>query len=184
MVLAHSNPTNDQFKWQRVYPQTDLFAGITGFFSFTYGEDGAERTFDADLTGANAPFQLPRNLKDLTVAAGQEPDRHPDRCRPSCSRSARTALGNRKGAVVALDPTTGAILALWSYPSYDPNPLAAHDQLTVRNAWQADNADPNQPLLPRAYRRAVLPRLDVQGDHRVGGVRPVPRPGHQALPAS
>src|ERR1700694_4793538 len=72
-------------------------------------------------------------------------------------QAARTALAPRKGAVVALNPSTGAISALWSWPSYDPNPLAAHDQLTVRNAWQADNADPNQPFLPRAYRQRYFP---------------------------
>src|SRR3979411_856746 len=52
VVLAHSNPTTDGLKWQRSYPQGPLYAGITGYFSFTYGEAGAERSFDADLTGS------------------------------------------------------------------------------------------------------------------------------------
>jgi penicillin-binding protein A len=156
VVLAHSNPSGDQFKWQRTYPQKDLFAGITGYFSLTYGEDGAERTFDADLTGANAPFRLPRNLKDLTVQRDKS-QTVTLTLSAKLQQAARTALGNRKGAVVALDPTSGAILALWSWPSYDPNPLAAHDQLSVRNAWQADNADPNKPFVPRAYRERYFP---------------------------
>ncbi len=156
VVLAHSNPTNDQFKWQRVYPQSELFADITGYFSFTYGLEGAERTFDADLTGANAPFKLPSNLKDLTVKQDKS-QTVTLTLSAKLQQVARTALGNRKGAVVALDPTTGAIRAMWSYPSYDPNPLAAHDQLVVRNAWAADNADPNKPLLPRAYRERYFP---------------------------
>ena len=156
VVLAHSDPTTDQFKWQRVYPQKDLFAGVTGYFSFTYGEDGAERSFDADLTGANAPFQLPRNLKDLTVPRDKS-QTVTLTLSAKLQQVARTALGNRQGAVVALNPTTGAILALWSYPSYDPNPLAAHDQLTVRDAWAADNADPGKPFLPRSYRERYFP---------------------------
>jgi penicillin-binding protein A len=156
VVLAHSKPSADQFKWQRVYPQKDLFADITGFFSFTYGEDGAERTFDADLTGANAPFHIPRNLKDLTVPRDKS-QTVTLTLSAKLQKVARTALGNRKGAVVALDPTTGAILALWSWPSYDPNALAAHDQLAVRNAWQVDNANPNMPFLPRAYRARYFP---------------------------
>ena len=40
MILAHSVPTNDQFKWLRTYPTGALFAAITGYFSFTYGSDG------------------------------------------------------------------------------------------------------------------------------------------------
>jgi peptidoglycan glycosyltransferase len=156
VVLAHSAPASDQFKWQRVYPQKDLFAGVTGYFSLTYGEDGAERSFDADLTGANAPFKLPTDLKDLTVPS--------DKTRTvtltlsaKLQQAAATALGNRRGAVVALNPMNGAILALWSWPSFDPNPLAAHDQLTVRDAWAADNANPGKPFLPRAYRERYFP---------------------------
>jgi peptidoglycan glycosyltransferase len=156
VVLAHSNPSSDQYKWQRVYPQKDLFADVTGFFSFTYGEDGAEKSFDAELTGANAPFRLPRSLKDLTVQQDKSQSVTLT-LSAKLQQVARTALGTRKGAVVALNPSTGAVLALWSWPSYDPNPLAAHDQLTVRDAWQADNTDPNQPFLPRAYRQRYFP---------------------------
>ena len=62
VVLAHSIPTTDGLKWQRTYPAGPLYAGITGYFSFTYGEAGAERSFDADLTGSNVAFQLPHSL--------------------------------------------------------------------------------------------------------------------------
>ncbi|MDQ6615681.1 MAG: penicillin-binding protein 2 [Actinomycetota bacterium] len=156
VVLAHSQPTPDSLKWLRAYPTNDLFGQVTGFFSFTYGEEGAERSFDADLTGANSPFQLPKSLKDLTVKQ--------DRSQTvtltlsnKLQQLARDQLGNRKGAVVALDPTTGAILALWSNPSFDPNPLAAHDQQQVRNYWQAQNANPDQPLLAASFRRRFFP---------------------------
>jgi peptidoglycan glycosyltransferase len=155
VVLAHSNPSGDQFKWQRVYPQKDLFAQVTGYFSFTYGEDGAERSFDADLTGANAPFHVP-SLKDLSVQQDKS-QTVTLTLSAKLQQVAKTALGPRKGAVVALDPTTGGILALWSWPSYDPNPLALHDQLAVRAAWQTDNTDPNKPFLPRSYRERYFP---------------------------
>jgi peptidoglycan glycosyltransferase len=59
--------------------------------------------------------------------------------------------------VVALDPRTGAVLALADFPSYDPNPLASHNQRTVRDAWNALNSDPNRPLLPRSYRERYFP---------------------------
>ena len=156
VILAHSQPTSDSLKYQRVYPTNDLFGQITGYFSFTYGLEGAERTFDADLTGANAPFQLPKSLKDLTVKQ--------DRSQTvtltlsnKLQQLAKDQLGSRKGAVVALNPTTGAILAMWSNPSFDPNPLAGHDQAQVRSYWQAENANPDQPLLAASFRQRFFP---------------------------
>jgi peptidoglycan glycosyltransferase len=156
VVLAHSTPTTDSLKWLRTYPTGDLFGQITGYFSSTYGEEGAERAFDADLTGANAPFQLPKSLKDLTVK--QDPSQTVTlTLSDKLQQLARTQLGTRKGAVVALDPTTGAILALWSNPSYDPTPLALHDQNAVRAYWQTENTNPDQPLLAAAFRQRFFP---------------------------
>ena len=66
-------------------------------------------------------------------------------------------MAGRRGAVVALDPTTGAILALVNFPSFDPNPLAGHSQEAVRAAWNELQADPRKPLLPRAYRESYAP---------------------------
>jgi peptidoglycan glycosyltransferase len=156
VILAHSQPTSDSLKWLRTYPTGDLFGQITGYFSFTYGEEGAERTFDASLTGANAPFQLPKSLKDLTI----KQDRSQTvtlTLSAKLQQLAKTQLGTRKGAVVALDPTNGAILALWSNPSYDPGPLAVHDQNQVRSYWQAENANPDKPLLAASFRQRFFP---------------------------
>ncbi len=155
-VLAHSQPTSDQFKYLRLYPEGNLFGQITGYFSFTYGEDGAERNFDADLTGANAPFHLPKSLRDLTVQRDKS-QAVTLTLSDSLQRVAERQLGNRQGAVVALDPTTGALLALWSNPSYDPNPLALHDQQQVRDYWKKEQADPTHPMLPRSYRDRFFP---------------------------
>jgi peptidoglycan glycosyltransferase len=156
VVLAHSTPTTDGLKWQRTYPEGPLYAGITGYFSFTYGEAGAERSFDADLTGSNVAFQLPHSLKDLTV--NQDKSQTVTlTVSDKLQRLAAQQLGSRKGAVIALDPTTGAILAMVSTPSFDPNLLAAHDQTQVRNAWQQLNADPSKPLLPAAYQQRYFP---------------------------
>jgi peptidoglycan glycosyltransferase len=156
VVLAHSEPASDSLKYLRTYPQGDLFGQVTGYFSFTYGEEGAERSFDADLTGANSPLQLPHSLRDLTVK--QDKSQTVTLTLSSkLQQLAKAQLGTRKGAVVALDPTTGAILALYSNPSFDPNPLAAHDQQQVRNYWQAENTNPDQPLLAASFRRRFFP---------------------------
>ena len=63
--------------------------------------------------------------------------------------AAAAALGNRKGAVVALDPKTGAVLALVTSPSFDPNLLAVHNGTTLNSNDRKLTADPNQPLLDR-----------------------------------
>jgi penicillin-binding protein A len=156
IILAHSQSTSDQFKYLRVYPQGNLFGQITGYFSFTYGEDGAERTFDADLTGANVPFRLPKSLRDLTVQRDKS-QAVTLTLSSTLQKLAQQQLGSRQGAVVALDPTTGALLALWSNPSYDPNPLALHNQQQVKDYWNKQQADSAHPMLPRSYRDRFFP---------------------------
>ena len=70
---------------------------------------------------------------------------------------ARDALGDRRGSVVALDPRNGAILALWSNPSFDPNPLSSVDQDLARDSRSLLLADPRKPLLARSYRETFFP---------------------------
>ena len=156
VVLAHSVPTTDSLKWLRTYPTNDLFGQVTGYVSFTYGLEGAERSFDADLTGANSPLQIPHSLRDLTVKQDKS-QTVTLTLSNKLQQLAKAQLGSRKGAVVALDPATGAILALWSNPSFDPNPLAVHDQNAVRGYWQAENTNPDQPLLAASFRRRFFP---------------------------
>ncbi|MEO6121352.1 MAG: penicillin-binding protein 2 [Acidimicrobiales bacterium] len=152
-VLARSAPTDGAFERLREYPEGDLFAHVTGYLSFSFGSEGVERTYNADLAGRRAPLQELRDvLSDrertgnvvLTVSKGVQ-------------QVAREALGNRRGAVVALNPVDGAILALWAFPSFDPNPLAAHSQKAVQAAWTALQGDAAKPLLPRAYRERYPP---------------------------
>src|ERR1700733_5011912 len=65
VTLANSVPSNDQFKYLRQYPTGALFESATGYFSFTSGSDGVERTYDKVLTGSNSPFKLPTSLNQL-----------------------------------------------------------------------------------------------------------------------
>ena len=153
-ILAQSVPSNDSFKLQRQYPQGDLFAHVTGYFSFTYGKEGAERSFNDELTGhvSGGGFN-PKDLllpKDKTANVTLTVSK-------SLQQVASDALGQRKGAVVALDPRNGAVLAMVDYPSYDPAVLSSHDQDAVRQAWTSMNADPQKPLLPQTYRERFFP---------------------------
>src|SRR5690606_23662871 len=67
------------------------------------------------------------------------------------------ALDGKRGAAVALDPETGAILAMVSAPSYDPNSLASHDTASVARTWSELNDDPERPLTNRAIGGDLYP---------------------------
>ena len=152
-VLAKSVPSGDAFKLQRQYPEGDLFAPVTGFFSFTYGATGIERTYGDELAGRDLGI---RNLKDVLIKRTNTGDvvLTVDK---RLQTLARDQLGNRKGAVVVVEPTSGNLLALWSYPSFDPNNLAAHDSKSVQTAYGLYSANADKPLLARAYRETYPP---------------------------
>jgi peptidoglycan glycosyltransferase len=154
-LLANSVPSSDEFKRQRQYPAGDVYAPVTGYLSFTYGAEGAERAFNDELTGGALPkgddalrklFQKKHATRDVTLTINSK-----------VQEAAASALGGRRGAVIALDPTTGAVLALVSAPSFDPNPLAAHSQDAVRAAYDALQKNTDKPLIPRPYREAFPP---------------------------
>ena len=154
VVLARSVPSNDEFKFQRQYPEGQLFAPITGFFSFTFGGEGAEKTFTDDLT-AHKPKTIeslgelinPRQITDnVTVTVSKK-----------LQQVAAQQLNNRKGAVVAIDPRTGAILALANFPSYDPNVLSGHSHQTVQAAYDDLVKNQDNPMLSRAYQQRYPP---------------------------
>jgi len=152
-VLAESVPTDDVFKRLRRYPEGPLFAHVAGYFSFTFGTDGVERTYNADLAGRSAPLRRVRDVLSQEVRTGNVILT----MSKSLQQVARDQLAQRKGAVVALDPRDGAVLAMWSFPSFDPNPLAAHNQRVVQAAWQSLQTAPNKPLLARSYRERYPP---------------------------
>lgn len=160
VTLADSVPTpNDQFAYLRQYPTGPLFSQVTGFFSFTYGAEGAERSYDAVLTGANSKTPLPRSFNDLKNLLTNS--NHSQSITLTVSdklqMAAANALGSKTGSVVALNPKTGAILAMYSNPSYDPNLLSQHDQTKVEAAYKNLLTQPGNPLSPAAYRQRWFP---------------------------
>ncbi|MEY2568854.1 MAG: penicillin-binding protein [Actinomycetota bacterium] len=159
VVIARSVATSDTFKRRREYPERDLFAHITGYFSFTFGTEGVERTYNDELAGRDVNVQLrrPSDLGKALLGGEQSTGNITLSVSKRLQQVARDALGPRRGSVVALNPQNGEILAMWSFPSYDPNPLSDHSQEVVRTAWQHLQTDATQPLLPRAYRRRYAP---------------------------
>ena len=156
VLVAESVDTDTGFERLRRYPEGDLFSHITGFFSFTYGSDGVERTYNDALTGREPQELTIDRLGELLLEKDQTGDVTLTVSKALQETAARE-LGDRKGAVVALDPRSGAVLAMADYPRYDPNVLSSHDQEEVQQAWDALNDDPDRPLLPRAYRERYFP---------------------------
>ncbi len=147
--IAESTPVDDQYKFQRVYTEPELYAPITGYFTLNQGTIGIEGALNDFLSGtANDQFLAQVNA----ILTGQTPKGAAVELTidPVVQRAAWDALGNHTGAVVAIDPKTGAILAMVSKPSYDPNLLASHSSTDVIAAYEALLDDPGNPLINRA----------------------------------
>ncbi|CED91410.1 penicillin-binding transpeptidase domain-containing protein, partial [Actinomyces succiniciruminis] len=148
-VIADSEPSDDAYTYQRTYPGGELYAPLTGYFSTSFSSmTGLELTANSVLNGED-PSLFSSRIKSLVTGETQQGGAIKLTIDPRVQQAAWDALGGRRGAVVALDPSTGAILALVSSPSYDPNLLAAHDSDTVQSAWESLNDDPAKPLVNR-----------------------------------
>lgn len=155
--VAQSEATDNQFRRLRTYPQPELYAHVTGYFSFIYGAGGGlERTMNAELSGTS-DILFYRRMVDLLTGTEPRGAAVETTIDPQLQEVADRALGDRRGAVVALDPRTGAILAMVSHPSYDPNRLSSHQLGSVQDAWVELNEDPGRPLVNRAIAGDLYP---------------------------
>jgi peptidoglycan glycosyltransferase len=155
-TIAESTPTTDALKYLREYGDGSTYAAITGFYSVVYGATGIEAEANDVLAGNDSRFFVDR-LQQLI--ANREPKGGAIRLTidPDAQLAAMKALNGRTGAVVAIDPTTGAILALASSPSFDPNLLSSHDAQDIQNTYEELNADSKQPMLNRPLAMTLPP---------------------------
>lgn len=156
-IVAESIPVDSELKYLRAYPQGALFGHVSGFFSFSLGATGIEASYNDELTGKSQQREL-RNLSDI-LAGKEQTGTVVLGISAKAQQAARDALAHagKRGSVVVLDPTTGLILAMYSAPSYDPSPLAAHNQQSVQQAYAAFESDPENPMLARAFRERYPP---------------------------
>jgi penicillin-binding protein A len=138
-VLARSLKQADD-SYVRTYPQGRLFSHAVGYSFVRQGRAGLERFYDDDLSGRNSDLG---SLLDRLSGSEQEGDDLVTSLDPGAQRVALQQLGGRKGAVVALDPRTGAIRVMASVPGYDPNAVKS------QSAFSALNRDDDAPLLNR-----------------------------------
>jgi peptidoglycan glycosyltransferase len=128
-------PEGDDLQYIRKYQQTDLYAHLTGYYSFIYGRSQLERSENSVLSG-NDDRLFVRRMVDLITNKQPKGGGVQLTIDPKAQQAAADGLGNKTGAVVALDPKTGKVLAMISRPTYDPNPLASHDLGVEEKAWK------------------------------------------------
>lgn len=157
-LLAASVTTSDSLKYLRQYPNGAEYAPVTGYFSRIYGTTGLERASGSVLDGSDDRLLFHR-LSDLVSGRSPTPGNVVTTIDPHMQDVAyqdMTAKGYA-GAVVAIQPSTGAILAMVSTPSFDPGPLASHDGTAQKSAWNSDTAAQSSTLLNRAISQTYPP---------------------------
>ena len=157
-VLAQSvpSPPGSQFAFQRQYPLGDLYAHVTGYYTFGFGSTQLERTQNDVLAGTTAEQQL-RAIPGILDSDADNSGTVVTTLRPDLQQVARDALGEREGSVVVLEPATGAVRAMWSYPSFDPNPIVQPDFDTAGDILEFLGNVPSDPLLANTYQQRYMP---------------------------
>lgn len=158
--VAQSVPSNDEYRFQREYPDGPLYANLTGYFSYIYGRGAVENSQNRVLSGSDNRLFVNRvvDLLSNTQPQGGSVELTIDPLAQRTAAEGLEALGaDTKGAVAAINPQTGEILAMVTQPSYDPNRLASHDFPAVTDAWESLTTSADQPMLNRATQQTLPP---------------------------
>jgi peptidoglycan glycosyltransferase len=165
-AIATSKATTDELKYLRTYPEGPEFAAVTGYYSFIYGTNALENAENSVLAGDD-PRLFGSQLADLFTGRNPRGGSVELTLNKAAQDAAYAAMRNengtyRRGAVVALDPTTGAILAAVSTPSYDPNKLSSHNADQIDRYYTSlqpkrGEVDPANPMLNRAFNQTYPP---------------------------
>ncbi|MDQ6649355.1 MAG: penicillin-binding protein 2 [Actinomycetota bacterium] len=155
-TVAESKPTTDSLKYLRTYPGGPAYAPVTGFFSLVYGATAIERA-DNDILSGTDDRLFVRRLSDLVTGRTAQGGSVVLTLNPKAQAAAFAGLQGKRGAVVAIDPSTGAILAMASSPSYDPSVLSSHDTAAITAGYKKLTGDTANPMLNRAIRQNYPP---------------------------
>jgi penicillin-binding protein A len=150
--------SSTQPTYQRSYPDGPVYAPVTGYDSI-FGATGLEAAYQKYLAGTASSLTV-HNLISLLSGKPKQGATVYTTISPKAQQAAYQALagdGGHDAAAVAIDPSTGAILAMASYPSYDPNLLTTHDGAKLNQADKQLLTDPSQPLLNRAINATYPP---------------------------
>jgi peptidoglycan glycosyltransferase len=160
-AVALSTSTADTFRYLRGYPQSGLYAHTVGYRP-VYGEVTGIEAIENDILNGSATVFTADRLLEMITGKKSNGGNVLLTLRQSVQEAAYNGLINngtssKVGAVVALDPTTGALLAMVSTPTFDPNPLVAHDFDAATTEYDRLLADPGRPLLNRAVSETFPP---------------------------
>jgi len=158
--IARSVPSDDSLKFLREYSRPHRYSHVAGYFSCTYGTGGIERTENSILSGSDSRLFVNRVIdmvgneqpKGGSVLLTLDPD-----AQQVAEEGLADLPGEAWGAAVALDPSTGAVLAMTSAPTYDPNRLATHDQAELQRNWNELVDSPDKVMLNRAIQERYPP---------------------------
>jgi len=148
---------NDSIKYQRYYPSGPEYAPVTGYYTI-FGATGIEAAENSLLSGNDSSLDVRKVIDLITgkTTRGATVQVTVNSRAQDAAWNALKTLG-KPGAVVALNPKTGAILAMASYPSFDPNVLAIHDGAKLNKVDNKLLKDKTQPLVNRALEGAYPP---------------------------
>ncbi|MFD7449081.1 penicillin-binding transpeptidase domain-containing protein [Kitasatospora sp. NPDC059827] len=153
--VTGSRPTGGRYAYKRTYADGTTYAAVTGFSSQAYGNSQLEGTEDGLLNGTDGRL-TGWSLRDALTRRRSPGGNVLTTIDRAAQQAAVRGLGDQKGAVVAIEPATGRILALASTPSYDPGDFAGSAGAD-QTAWNRLQADPDQPMLNRALRQTYPP---------------------------
>jgi len=154
--VAYSTPVSTNYKYQRTYTDGKLYAPVTGFYSVVYGRTGIERSSNEFLNGTSDSLWWDR-VQHLITGSDPQGSSVELTLNAKAQKAAYEALGDQRGAAVAIDIKTGAILAMVSTPSYDPNDLASHNANDVTANYKKLSEDPDKSMVNRAIAGDTYP---------------------------
>lgn len=152
--IARSVKVDGRYEYRRFYPEPELYAAVTGYVSL-YSTTGIEQAQDDELSGSDPKVKVRSMAKDGNTEGADVRLTIDEGAQRAAYESLRAT--GRRGAVVAINPITGAILALASYPSFDPNVFTTFDAPKLAKADEQLRKDPAQPLLNRALNQNYPP---------------------------
>ncbi|EPH39191.1 penicillin-binding transpeptidase domain-containing protein [Streptomyces aurantiacus] len=150
-VTGSKRTAGGDLAYQRTYKNGPLYAGVTGYSSQVYGATQLEGIYKDLLDGTDNRL---KNPLDTLTDKRADPGDVLTTIDPGVQKAAYKALGDKKGAAVAVDPKTGKILGMVSTPSYDPSKISGS---TDGDAWKALTTDEDKPMVNRALRQPLPP---------------------------
>ncbi|MFI1956370.1 peptidoglycan D,D-transpeptidase FtsI family protein [Streptomyces althioticus] len=151
-ITGSARTKGSDLAYKRTYTDGPLYAAVTGYASQAYAPTQLEGIYADVLNGTDPRL---KTVADTVTNGRAAPGNVVTTIDPAVQKAAYEALGDKKGAAVAIDPETGRILAAVSTPSYDPTALTGAN--TAGEAWTRLNEDPDKPLTNRALRRPLPP---------------------------